>query len=389
MNHAVICELNPLHSGHIHLFSEIRRFDPDAAIVCIMSGFFVQRGEAAIYDKFTRARSAVENGADLVLELPLPFCMRSAQGFAEAGVNVAERLSCIDFLWFGSECGDVGELTKAAENLLSDSFKAALKKELVNARKNNYATAVSGVYSDLFAGGAILKEPNNLLAVEYIRALKESSSKTRPMTIKRIGSAHNITPDRDNNYCSTAIRNRILTEIKTAGWDDPANPASLAFNDRWIVSKLREAADNHEISKYQYCKGIEDRILKAVLTARELNELFELIKTKSLTMSRVRRAVLSIALGIENTTHYDAPEYTCLLAANRKGTDLLSETRRSRGIKVVTKPAKLSELAKTSPQAKLNLNAQSIYTLFMHKPQTPGFFLKKSPYIEKNSINDP
>lgn len=378
MNHAVICELNPLHAGHVYLFERIRRFDPDAVIVCIMSGFFVQRGEAAIFDKFSRGKTAVENGADLVLELPLPFCMTSAQSFAEAAVDIADRLSEIDYLWFGSECGDIKLLEKTADDLMTGVFKSALNDSIKTDRKKSYAESFSSVYSELFGSDRVLREPNNLLAIEYIRALKERSSKIIPKTIKRIDCTPNNSLS-GNIYHSSIIREQIIKELTDNKSTSSTNAASAEFNERWIISKVREAAYNNTISTFQYCASIEDRIKKAVISARSLNELYESIKTKSITMSRIRRAILSIVLGIKES--YGEPDFTCLLAADRKGTGFLSKTRTTRSINIITKPAKLCELAGTSLQADLNLKAQSIYTLFMYEPQAPGYFLKMTPYI--------
>ena len=176
---AIICEYNPFHTGHKYQIDSIRENIEDVAIVCVMSGDFVQRGDVAIIDKHTRAKIAVENGADLVLQLPAFFSTQVAEIFARGGVSLINSLGCVDFLCFGSESGDIEKLYERAN---SDTDKELLRQSLKAG--NSFA-------SSYFTSESMINMSNDILATEYIRALKNFKSKTRPFSIKRHGANYN------------------------------------------------------------------------------------------------------------------------------------------------------------------------------------------------------
>ena len=190
---AIVCEYNPFHNGHKYQIDQIKReFGEDTAIIAIMSGNFVERGDVAVLDKFKRARMAVENGVSLVLELPFPFSLSSAERFAQGAVEIAHRLKTVNILSFGSECGSVERLSRIAERVLSEEFDLALKNTL-NADGNEslgYAKARTMTYEALYGkeDAQILLSPNNILAIEYLKALKKLGSPILPHTVLRNGT---------------------------------------------------------------------------------------------------------------------------------------------------------------------------------------------------------
>ena len=181
---AVICEYNPFHRGHEYQINAIK--NSGSYVVCIMSGGFVQRGGPALYDKYVRAEAAVRMGADLVVELPFPYCSSAAEFFAKGGVALADSLGLIDELCFGSESGDIVQLETAVSNITSPRLAEEMKK--ARADKNNkdksFAVLRQEAYGALFGDGFPLL-PNDILGVEYIKALNELKSSIRPVTYKR------------------------------------------------------------------------------------------------------------------------------------------------------------------------------------------------------------
>ena len=187
----IVCEYNPFHSGHLYMINESRRrLGEDSVTVCVMSGDFVQRGEAALYSKFARAEAACRCGADLVLELPLPWSVSSAEGFAEGAVSVLAAAGCTH-LSFGSECGELEPLAALAREILNPATAGKIKDCLSADASLSYAMARQRVLSEaLGETGELLSGPNNILAVEYLKAIYKHAYPIIPMTVKRIGSGH-------------------------------------------------------------------------------------------------------------------------------------------------------------------------------------------------------
>ena len=200
----IICEYNPLHLGHAAQMERIRRIcGEDTAVVCVMSGNFVQRGEPAVLDKYTRAKGAVLCGADLVVELPVTAALSSAEGFARGGVEVLDRMGVADALCFGSESGDAAGLLAAARAMEDPRFPACLREKLdaglaYGAAKQQTLEALTGI-------SGVARTPNDILAVEYCRALQLRGSRVEPMPILRPGSYHAAAPDHENPS-ATAVR---------------------------------------------------------------------------------------------------------------------------------------------------------------------------------------
>ena len=338
---AIIAEYNPFHNGHLYHIERTKECCGAEYVVVIMSGNFVQRGDCAMADKFSRTRMAIAGGADLVLELPLPFACAGAEKFASGGVGIADALGCVDVLSFGTECGSTALLQKAAVAVSDEAIKPVLDQMLSEGK--SFATArteaVRQVYGDDTA--EILCMPNNTLAVEYIRALNSLHSTVTPVGIPREGAAH------DSDYLSgdiasaTAVRRmisegrvdeaaryvpqstyRILSELIRAG----RAPANINACERAILSRVRGMTCEQLARLPDISEGLENRIYDCVRFACSLEALYSAVKSKRYSHARIRRIILSAFLGVKQV-HSEQPRYIRILGMNGRGKKLLSRAK--------------------------------------------------------------
>ncbi|MBR4241595.1 MAG: nucleotidyltransferase family protein [Eubacterium sp.] len=307
MNFGLICEFNPLHSGHKHLIKSVK--GENDGLICAMSGNFVQRGEFAVFDKFERAKAAIEAGSDLVIEIPTLCSTLSAQGFAKAGVDILEKAGICTALVFGSESGSIEELKKAANEIKEkDSLiKEELKKGV------SYPKAMQNAVDS-----PILEGANNLLAIEYI-----NQTSLDCITVKRIGKGHGSD---DFEYSSSEIRKRL----------SPDEISSMENCSAAVLYKLRTMKKEDFLNIDDVSEGLENRIISAAKTAKSLDELYFLIKTKRYTMSRIKRIILRAFLGITKDMPKN-PQYLRILAFNEKGRNMLSQMKKSASLPIITK----------------------------------------------------
>jgi predicted nucleotidyltransferase len=330
----VIAEFNPFHNGHKYLLEKIREKGFDY-IVAVMSGNFVQRGETAFLEKHLRTEQALLNGVDLVVELPLPYAVSSAEKFATGSVSILDSLGIVDSLCFGSECGDIAVLLKIAEIDSKGKISEYLKDGIT------YASAFEKlVENELGADySAVLSEPNNILAIEYIKALNRLESDIKPITVKRVGASHNsMKPEGD--YCSASfIRenagiNNISDylpdtayEIIKKATEEKLCPVFLENNERAVLSFLRKCDKDYFSLLPDISEGIENRLYSAIREACSLEELYSLIKTKRYTLTRIKRLVLNAYLGVTSDYYDSLPPYIRVLGFNEKGRSVLKEAK--------------------------------------------------------------
>lgn len=320
----IICEFNPFHNGHGYILRKIKE-ENDGYVVCVMSGNFVQRGECSIIEKRERTQIALKNGADLVLELPLPFAISSAETFARGGVEILNALGSVDNLYFGSECGNVKLLDKIAKYLSSEKFSNSLKNEMskgvtfASGRENCVAKDLGESYAEL------ISQSNNILGIEYIKALNFTESTIKPMTITR----HMVGHDKgyNENFASASeIRRRIYSNEEYLDFIpsvlENKNFANIKNMERSILYKLRNMS-LYELKKLpDISEGLENKIFKSALSATSLDELYDLIKTKRYTHARIRRIVLAALLSVEEH-HSDVVPYIRILGANGRGMEII------------------------------------------------------------------
>lgn len=374
----IICEYNPFHNGHLYHIRETRK-NGATHVVAVMSGNFVQRGDTAIMDKLERARLAVHSGADLVIELPVQYCLSSAENFASGAVWLLNSMGCVDEISFGSECGDIDKLQKALDTV---EITALMQKDTIHEimeKGYTYPRALTSVINGTDPEiAAVISEPNNLLAIEYMRALKRFGSSMEPLTIKRT-NVHHDSFDAANGFASASyIREQIINARSTSGigqyttsiWIDAINNAfrngeiaTLSKLERIILYKLRSSSVEEIAEINDVGQGLENRIFGARM-AGSLDELLFTVKTKRYTMSRIRRIMLSLLIGIKKSDMENMAPYGRILAFNERGREILAEAKDKASIPYATSIAKLSQISPEAERfAELEIRASDVYGL--------------------------
>lgn len=320
---AVTAEYNPFHAGHRHHLAMTRAAGA-THIVAIMSGNVTQRGDFALYDKFTRARAAVAGGADLVIELPAAYACAPATRFSDGAMQLAAGLGCVDSLSFGCENGSADAVKRAADVLSSDETGAAALKYIKSGM--TYPKAFAKAAEELFPGSSSLfSNPNDLLAAEYVRAARARGFDPRLIAILRKGSPHDSAAP--SEFLSAGeLRRRLLSG------SDPAlllpsgslygkKSGGLAAIAGALIYRLR--TQGKAISLPDRADGVQDRLLASAACATDLESLLCAARTKRYTAARIRRAALCAAIGVTEESYRPIP-YIRPLAANRRGLEILS-----------------------------------------------------------------
>lgn len=390
----IICEYNPFHGGHRYQIEEMHRLGFDR-VVCVMSGNTVQRGEFAIADKYTRAETAVKGGADLVLELPYPYSASSAEFFALAGVRILENAG-VDAICFGSECGDMEKLKKAAEVCDSEIFFEAYKNN-VSAGKGTakaYFEAYKNIAGEELPGGA-----NDILGISYLRALKKENSNIEPIALVRKGSDYRAgaVSENMNGYPSaTMLRNYIhenglddklsdlvpkeTFETLLEAAHDGRAPVKMSNLDSAIIAHLRLLDASRLEGIADIGGGLGEKILSSSHKVTTYEELVSLVSDKHYTEARTRRAILNILTGVTLDDLKAYPAYTTVLGFNDNGRELLSELRKKEKMPFITKPADADHLGETAArQIYLDRRADALFTLATPKKTDSGEYVRKSP----------
>lgn len=376
----IIAEYNPFHSGHLHQINTARQQTGATHVVAVMSGNFVQRGEPALCDKFARAETAVLSGADLVVELPLPFAVASAQVFAAGGVGLLGSLD-VDVISFGSECGDLSAISAAAEAI--DSPKVRASMEALLDKGLTFATAreqaVAQHYGEL---SALLSSPNDTLAIEYVRALRLSGSSITPHAVRRLGAEHDGSPE--GHIASASY---IRQQLQSGGNFDEYMPAGAAEilrrqigsgcfvpnsekTELLTLHALRGMTAEQMAALPDVSEGLHNRIYQASRTVTEPGSLIDSIKTKRYTHARLRRICLAALLGITADMTAEPPPYIRVLAMNDRGAEILAKAKQHSPLPVITRSRDALDLTGRAKQL-FNTECRStdIYGLLTDKIQ--------------------
>ena len=354
----VVCEYNPFHQGHLYQLAESRRAAGEGStIVCAMSGDFVQRGEAAICAKFARAEAAVACGADLVAELPLPWCLSSAEGFARGAVGLLNALGA-ERLCFGSETGELEPLEELARLLQEPDFLEAVKNRLAADGTLSFAEARQQEAEARQGESALLlSQPNNILGVEYCKALAELGSAMRPFAVLRQGNGHDQS-GKPGTRSASELRRMLVSGTEIAAELPP--PAAVVFrreNEQGRVLRARDALELPMLSRLRMlgeedflnlpdaADGLGQRLFRAVREEPTLDAVLASAKTRRYALSRIRRMALCACLGVKAGMADGIPPYARVLAANERGRALLREQTKRAAIPIVTKPATVKELS--------------------------------------------
>lgn len=352
----IIAEYNPFHNGHLHHLRQSReQLGEDCVVVCAMSGNFVQRGDVALFDKHTRAEAAVRCGADLVFELPLPWALSSAEGFSRGAVGLLGSLGVVTHLSFGSEAGSVEPLSAIAIALMEPSFNAKIKAEL-DAEGIPYAVARQrALTAQLGELARHIESPNNILAVEYMKALYSLRIGIEPMTVPRSGAGH----DRFGPGLKSGAELRAIIESgrsiveyipREAGETFSAasaqgrGPVTMKDVETAILSRLRFMGEQAFHSAPDATEGLGNRLCRAAWTEPSFDAVLSAAKTKRYALSRLRRMLICVALGVKAGMADETPPYARLLAASDSGRGLLRQISEKSRIPVITKPAQVKTL---------------------------------------------
>ncbi|NLZ49828.1 MAG: nucleotidyltransferase [Clostridiales bacterium] len=364
---AIICEYNPLHQGHKYQIEKTKEITKCDGLVALMSGNFVQRGEPAIVDKWKRTQMALNNGVDLVIELPSLYALSSAEFFAHGAISILHNMSVITSLCFGSECGNISPLMNIANILVKEpeTYKKILKEYLQlglpfpKARSIALTEFIKNSNMDIndFNYEDILATSNNILGIEYCKSLIRNKSSVIPYTITRLGSHYNEEKICENYSSATAIR-KHLKEEKSLDIIKNQLPQSSFDVIMQLIKENYEFCFSSKMFKYIKYKcltegpesflnlkdvkeGIHHRIYKFINTAQSLEELIQNIKTKRYTYSRISRLLTQYFIGFEkfdvdNLLKRDC-SYIRVLGLNNKGAEILKLIKKKSNLNIISK----------------------------------------------------
>ena len=371
----IVAEYNPFHTGHAFHLAETRRRLGECTAVCVMSGHFVQRGECAVLDKWSRARLALEGGVDLVLELPTVWAAASAEHFAWGAVSLLREAGADD-LSFGSESGDGAGLKAVAACLDGPEFRAGLRRFLDEGMPFAACrqAVVRGLLGEELAG--LLAGPNDNVGVEYLKAARRLGWELEITAVLRRGAAH----DGGNHpeYPSASfVRERILS-----GELEAENPANMKTSQRWVLAALRRMDESGFAALPDCGEGLSHRLYRAVRQGTALDEVYSLAKTKRYAHARIRRAVLWGALGLKESDRPAAPPYLRVLGAGERGRALLHDLKKTARLPIITKPAHAEQLDGPGRRLfELEARCTDLYELCRETPGPCGLEWTRGPVM--------
>lgn len=372
----IVCEFNPFHLGHFEHLNESRALvGADTPVVCVMSGDFVQRGGPAVFNKHVRAEAAVLSGADLVFELPVPWCTASAERFAMGAVGLLDSLGVITHLSFGSESGNLAPLTALALAASEPETVERIKDRMTGGMP--FAAARESVLHERLGEEArLLQTPNNILGVEYLKALFALNSSMIPLTTHRTGTRHdaagggirrsagelrsmmeageNIAP-----YLPAPARFIPQREMFTGH-----GPVTMASMEEAVLSRLRRLTEEEVCNLPDATEGLGNRLYKAIRSEYSVESVLSAVKTKRYPLSRLRRMVICGALGVTAQTGGACPPYARLLASSERGRKLLRTMSGKSRLPIVNKPAGAKQLeGEAADIFRLTADARDFYVL--------------------------
>ena len=384
---AIVAEYNPFHNGHKYHIEETRKKTDDSFIMAIMSGNFVQRGEPAILEKRKRAEIALRNGADLVVELPTPWATASAERFARGAIYIAHQAGIVDNLSFGCEDDDIQTLEQIAR-VLSDNVYSREIKKYYDDNLCSYPEARAAVVSEILGKDCtkLMMKPNNILGIEYLKAIRSFRSDITPVGIKRNAVGHDSASARNNMTSAMNIRNLIKTgkdyslfvpensiSVFNECIENNTFPALYGNLETAILAHLRKMRPSDFADVPDVAEGIEHRIIDAVKTSSSLSEIFDKVKTKRYTHSRIRRIILSSFLGIKTEDVVSLPPYIRVLGLNDNGRLMLREMKNKYFVPVIMKYSDVKYLDDTAKRIfMLESTITDLYNLCLPEKRSCG-----------------
>lgn len=373
----IVAEYNPFHNGHFYHIQRSRSMlGGESTVVAVMTGDFVQRGECALYQKFTRAEAAAAAGADLVVELPLPWCLSSAEGFARGAVGLLGALGATH-LSFGSEAGETDSLRELAELLRREEFQAAVAQRMKEEASLSYAAARELTAEKILGEKAkLLEGPNNILGIEYMKAAAELALPMELLTVARSGSGHDSFGG--SGFKSASELRRCIREGESPRGELPAaalsiyraeeengrQPMEMAHIEQALLARLRMLSLEECMSLPDAADGLGRRLYEAIARQPSFDLVCAEAKTKRYALARIRRMLLCGALGVKAGDADSVPPYARVLAANERGCRVLGRVNRETPGFVLTKPADVREMsAECQRLFALGARAHDLYAL--------------------------
>ena len=384
----IITEYNPFHNGHLYHLKESKKITNCKYTICVMSGNFTQRGSTSLIDKWSKTKMALENGVDLVIELPVLYSISSAENFASGAIKILDSINIVSDICFGSECNNIDILNKVANILVTEpyEFKTLLSSEL--SKGISFAKARENVcLKYLNIQNNILSTPNNILGIEYLKAIKKLNSNINPHIISRTESNYNSLEIKNNIASSTAIRNIIKQNKNNLDILKNVMPESsysilienlknshlvtdISLFEKEILYTLRKMPLENMANLAEIREGLENKIKKACNTCNNLEDFFNIVKSKRFTRTCIQRILLYSLLDITKQDMQISKEvtpYIHILGFNNNGKKLISEISKSNpNINLVTSIKKFENTCtnnKLKYMLKKDILATNIYTL--------------------------
>lgn len=381
----IVAEYNPFHSGHRWHIEQTRALGA-THIVVVMSGCYLQRGEPALWDKWVRTRAALLGGADLILELPLPYACATAQQFATGAVSTLAALGAVELLSFGSECGEAAPLVAAANAILDSRVEVTAR--LLLGEGISYAVARQRAVEQLYGPelSGLLAAPNNILGIEYIAALGRLKSGITPVTVRRAGAAHDG-PAVGEHASASALRGMFRGGNPQAASDYLLPQCRDLYEKAWqagecyapvllerpLLAALRRMTAQQLAALPDIAEGLENRICTALRTATGIEDLLDAVKTKRYSHARLRRILLCGWLGVPSGMGKEPPPYIRLLGMNDRGQEILARAGQAATLPISHSLARLGEQGERQAAfARLEAVADDLYGTITQQVQPCG-----------------
>lgn len=390
----VVCEYNPFHRGHLlHLERCRAALEGESAVLCVLSGDFVQRGEAAVYDKFIRAEAACRSGADMVIELPLPWALSSAEGFARGALGLLGALGATH-LGFGSETGETAPLQELARALLEENTIEQIRERMAREGNLSFAAAREQVLTERLGEKArLLRNPNDILAVEYLKAAAEQRLSLCPLAVRREGAGHDEAAAGAGPCSASELRRRLRAGESLEGEISEAaeavyararaegrelkDPAMLEIA---VLSRLRMLPREDFERLPDGGDGLGLRLWKAVQEEGRLEDIAQAAKSKRYALARLRRMCLAAALGLDRESAKGLPPYARVLAFNDRGQALLRDADENSPLPLLSKPARVRQMGEAAERVfRLGAGAHDLYALGLPAQEKPGEDWRRGP----------
>jgi predicted nucleotidyltransferase len=375
----LVTEYNPFHNGHLYHLEEAKKQTGASHAIAVMSGHFLQRGEPAILDKWTRAQNAVAAGVDLVIELPTLYACNSAEYFAHGAVSLLDQLNCVDDLCFGSEDGHLDAIQDIAAYLVNppEEFNTLLSSYLKDGLSYPKARSLA---LESCLGQSFEFKPNNILGIEYVKALYQQESKIQASTIQRIKADYMSTDLNGSIASATAVRKGLKDQqpienfVPVTTFESLQNEESI-FPDQlfpYLMYRLRTTSLDQLKNIHDVNEGLEVRMKEAALKAKSYEDLIERILTKRYTRTRIQRILVKLLLDISKADMKnfgkEKVQYARILAFNKKGQEILNHIKKTAKLDLITNINQVQDDVSYHPLLDLDIKATDVYQLLYKDP---------------------